>query len=348
MAPARDDLAARFRRFAARECRGVSALYEALAIAVGDDSEILRLAAVTRPGQPVPNLLFAAVYFLLLEEAAKAAPDPLAAFYGTLTETPSPAAAAWPAFRNFCLARREPIAVLLRARAVNTNEVGRAACLMPAFAHLGRRVGPAPLHFVEIGASAGLLLNWDRYGYDYGSGGVAGDRGSPLRLECQLRGRRPDLEHGELGIGRRIGIDAHPIEVRRPDDRRWLRALVWPDQPDRLRRLDRALELLEENPPELITGDGTALLPEIVAALPAGEAVCVYHAFTRNQFDDCAEARFEAALNTLAAERPLHHVSLEWEAAAAPLLRLIDFQAGGDTLLARADAHGTWLEWLAE
>jgi hypothetical protein len=346
MAPDLDDLAARFRRFAARECRGLSPLYEALAEAIAEDPDVLALAAAARPGQPVPNLFLAAVHDLLLADAGAA---PLAAFYPSLTAAPAPPTAAWSAFRDFALARREAIAERLDARAVNTNEVGRAACLMPAFARVARRQTRGPLHFVEIGASAGLLLAWDRYGYDYGGGRPVWNAGAPLVLACDLRRGAPDLDLGDDRFGRRIGIDRHAIDARRAEDRRWLRALVWPDQPARLARLDAALELLAEEPPELLAGDGVALLDEVAAGLPAGEPVCVYHAFTRNQFDAETDRRFEETLRRIAASRPLAQVSLEWEAGLAPSLRLVDFNS--DTppiLLARADAHGAWLDWLVD
>ncbi len=48
-------LAARFRRFAARECAGVSPLYEALGRAIAEDDRLLALAAGARPGQPATS-----------------------------------------------------------------------------------------------------------------------------------------------------------------------------------------------------------------------------------------------------------------------------------------------------
>src|SRR5262245_57213903 len=75
---AMDDLADRFRQFARRECAVVGPLYEILAHAVADDSELLRLAANAPTNQPTPNLLFAAVHQILLSEQNDA---PLRRFY---------------------------------------------------------------------------------------------------------------------------------------------------------------------------------------------------------------------------------------------------------------------------
>lgn len=55
-----------FRGFAGPECRETSPLYAYLTLATVDDAEILAIAAEASPGQPVPNLLFAAVHYLLV------------------------------------------------------------------------------------------------------------------------------------------------------------------------------------------------------------------------------------------------------------------------------------------
>ena len=55
-------------------------LYATLARAIVDDDALRALAGKHRPGQPPPNLLFAAVHYLLL----RGADHPLRAFYATL------------------------------------------------------------------------------------------------------------------------------------------------------------------------------------------------------------------------------------------------------------------------
>ncbi len=71
MARMSEPLAKIFLRFAERECRGVSPLYEALARGVAADPRLLALAARAGAGQPPPNMLFAAVHALLLAGAAR-------------------------------------------------------------------------------------------------------------------------------------------------------------------------------------------------------------------------------------------------------------------------------------
>lgn len=119
--PDTDSLAERFARFASEECAGYAPLYERLASGIAGDAEVLALAAGAAPGQPAPNLLLGAIHYLLL----RGADDPLARFYPSLAPSPAPPAGAYPAFRAFCLDRRNEIGWLLSSRRVQTNEVGR-------------------------------------------------------------------------------------------------------------------------------------------------------------------------------------------------------------------------------
>ena len=94
-----------------------------------------------------------------------------------------PAPGPYAGLRDALLADDGSIRATIMARATQTNEVGRLATLVPAFALLadGR-----PLSLVEAGASAGLCLYPDRWGYRWetadgvvsvGAGAAAGVRG---------------------------------------------------------------------------------------------------------------------------------------------------------------------------
>jgi hypothetical protein len=115
---------------------------------------------------------------------------------------------------------------------VQTNEVARSAALLRGLAAVGRR----RIDLLELGTSAGLLLYLDRYGYD----------------------------HDGFDIVRRRGIDLNPIDVTTDEGARLLEAFVWPDQTERIARLRAAIEIVREDPPELIAGDYVELVSELV------------------------------------------------------------------------------------
>lgn len=335
-------LAERFERFAAVEC-GRSPLYRRLAMGVAGEPEMLALADAAASG-PKPNLLFAAVHYLLL----RGAEHPLREFYlaaGGAGGTGDP----WPVFREFCRTFRGELAALLATRRVQTNEVARACVLYPGLVVAGGLAG-SPLALVEVGASGGLLLAWDRYCLDYGPLGVFGDVCSTVRVRCEVRGS------GSLPLGpapviaSRVGIDLHPVNVRDPDQALWLQALVWGDQPGRAERLRQAVSVASGHVPPLVAGDALVELPGLLAGLQGGAVTpVVFHCHTLNQFTPEARTAFAAVLAEASRESELFQLALEAAPGAQwPEMRLVRYAGGraeASWLLARYDAHGDWLEW---
>lgn len=344
-------LAQRFRRFADHECAVAgSPLYGVLARTVADDGDLLALAAHARPGQPPANMLLAAVRLLLRDEPC----DRLAAFYPDLTAQPAPLEGAGDAFRVFCLGHGAAIRWILETRSVNTNEIARASVLLPAFGLAAERFGAAPLHLLEIGPSAGLLLLWDRLGYRYttaeGAERTHGAEDAPWTLSCAVRGGWPPLPKHLPTVASRLGIDVTPLDPTDAADAAWLRALVWPEQPDRLERLDRALALARRAPPPLVAGDALDVLPGRLDDLPSDGVACVYHAFAINQFSEAARQTLQEILHTAARKRPVVRIGLEWYDPGGAELHWSVYGDGAraeDVTLARCDPHGAWIAWQA-
>ena len=177
------ELAATFRHFAGRRCGDYAPLYAHLGTRIAGDAELLAIAAHASPGQSPPDLMLAAVHYLL----ARQPHHPLARYYPTLTPGPD-TGDAFPGFRAFCLDHRDELTRLVASRRVQTNEVRRCCYLLPALMAAGAMAAPRPLALIEAGASAGLNLSLDSYAYDYGTGNTIGDPGSPLLLRCRLDG----------------------------------------------------------------------------------------------------------------------------------------------------------------
>lgn len=343
-------LAAQFTRFARLETPGASPLYTRLAFGVAKDADLLALAARGRTEQPAPNLLFAAVHLLLLGGVQ----HDLAAFYPSVTATPAQGDP-FPAFQRFCHDHASAITAMLRERRVQTNVVERCGLLLPAFGMIAERGRGEPLHLVEIGASAGLNLLWDRYRFDYGAERQCGVASSPVCIETALRGPfEPPLPERLPAVAARTGIDLNPIDVRDADAVQWLRALVWPEEREQLGRLDAAVALARQDPPTVVAGDALDIAPDLLSRATPGETLCVYHTHTLNQFSSEARKRFGALLEDVGARRDLYWLSSEYHPSGngdiRSTLTLVTFESGKreEQALAYCDHHGRWLEWLAE
>ena len=88
--------------------------------------------------------------------------------------------------RDALLADDGAIRSTILARATQTNEVGRLATLLPVFGQFS-----GPLALIEVGASAGLCLYPDRWGYAWSTALGEVRLGDAPRLSCQVMGPAP-------------------------------------------------------------------------------------------------------------------------------------------------------------
>lgn len=229
--------------------------------------------------------------------------------------------------------------------APQTNEVGRSAVLMSGLLVVADSF-PQPLDLLELGASAGLNLLLDRYGYDLG-GVRAGEPGSPLRFKPQWKGAPPPEVRVE--IVRRRGVDLHPLDVRRDGDR--LLAYVWPDQPRRLAQLEAALAVAAEDPPRVENGEAADWLEARLAEpLEAGVTRIVLHSIAFQYFPEATKARIEAALEEAGAAAtfaaPLAWLRYEYDPRDERITLRLRTWPGEDRLLADCHPHGSSVRWL--
>jgi hypothetical protein len=301
-------------------------------------------------------MLFAAVRYLLLKRADEGHPHRLADLYpqpGSPAYPESPVL--YPLFRAFCLEHIHEIRYLLQTRRVQTNEVRRSACLMPAFALVRQRVGNKPVAMIELGASAGLNLLWDHYGYTYRHQSRdirAGESASPVQLFSEVRGdTRPPIPAELPQAASKTGIDPHPIDLNDADAVRWLHALIWPEHHDRETLLNDAVAVARSHAPEVRRGSALDLLPELIEGLPDNVVPVLYHSFTLNQFTQIMRDQLNDMLVEMARYRDLYRASMEWERQQdGAMLRLITYHRSrmqAETL-ARCEPHGRWLQWMLE
>ena len=225
----------------------------------------------------------------------------------------------------------------VRERPVQTNEVQRSWVLLPLFLHA---VGDRDVHVVELGASAGLNLVFDRYRYRYALG-EWGSEGAPLELKGRERRALPgELLARRLSVRSRVGVDLDPVDVTTGDGARLLRAFVWAGQQERLARLDRAIEALRADPPELIRGDVVDVLPDVLGRLDGLALV-----FQTAVFQFLSEEARAAVRRTLDSHDTVF-VSAGRPREDPRTWGMRIYRPGGRREFAgHADYHGTWLDY---
>lgn len=300
----------------------------------GLTAEILR----GRPERPqrdaVPLRLLGAVHRIALRGGA---PD-LAARYpsagGDGADVPIEAFLA-------AVADHRPEVVEALGTQVQTNEVGRAAVLTTGFAAIGRATGLAR-DLLEIGASAGLNLNADRYWYDSGSS-ATGDPASAVRFD-DVWAAPVDLT-GTGPVTARAGCDIAPIDASDDLGRLRLLSFVWPDQARRFQRLSDALTIAATHPPEIDRADAGEWLTERLAERRTGVCTVVYHSivwqYLSTQTKDVVREQLSGHGAHATPDDPLAWLRME---PAGPVAALtLTLWTGGEPVeevLAHAGYHG--------
>jgi hypothetical protein len=228
--------------------------------------------------------------------------------------------------------------------APQTNEVGRAAVLTAGLLVVADRFR-LPVRLLELGASAGLNLNLDRYRNDLG-GLETGDAASPLLLKPDWRG--PPPPDAELCIESRAGVDLHPVAL--PEGRERLIAYLWPDQGERLARLEAALDLAAAAPPPVARGDAADWLEGRLGA-KAGVTRVVLHSVAFHYFPKDRQQRIAAYVEAVGAAAdatsPLAWLRFEEVGDDGRFSLRLRTWPGDERLLAWTHPHGKSVKWLA-
>jgi hypothetical protein len=327
-ADSRQTTAEWYLHFAAVDARGQSALYEQWALGVAADPELLAAIDELPPQRRQPALVFAVSRLLGAPETG------------------------FPAWREWVLGHWPAMRDELLVRLTQTNEPLRCAALLPVLAAI-----PGPIALLEVGTSAGLCLFPDRYSYRYDGGEPLHpvDGPSEVMLECTTTGgvAVPSVMPSVVW---RAGIDLMPLDVADASDVRWLEALIWPEQHERLRRVRSAMRIARADPPLLVAGDVTDALPALAARAPSdatlvvvSSGVLVYVARAdRERFAETVgalDARWlsleAAGLFSSVVEGIERSTGIEADALAGRFALALDGRA-----LAFVAPHGQHIDWL--
>ena len=347
-------LAQVYRHFGEVDAAGTSPLYERVAVALSESDEALRAIEAAPARKRHPTVILAALHDLVLAGRAPA----LAAAYATANGDAAAAAAI-----DTLLGMPDSVVAIAAHRQPRTNETGCCAVLYPAIAEAARRVGATAVGLIDVGCGAGLNLNVDRVGIAYSNGQSLGDPSSPVRMSASIVGDRPLPTRAMPDVVARVGVDLDPLDVTDADDARWLRACLWPDQPERLARLEAEMALAATAPPLLLRGVAVEVLPDAFARVPADALPVVTTTWALSRLPLESRLRFLHRLDEAAAGRSVAWVSAEGVGVAPTVPTLGDRRASGHSIIGlnvldrsalhaeaigRCWSQGRVLAWLAD
>jgi hypothetical protein len=351
-----DDLDEYFTRFINQKAIAYSETYTRLARAAATDP-VIRGIAASAHFRPVVDLLFACVQRRIRTVGRS---DLLPLFETGLSAYPDDGKAV-AAFIDFCHEEEHVLKQDLRWSRLQTNEPGRCTALVLGLAAIHERLPGEPIHLVDLGASAGLHLNFDRYAYEFAirTETVELQPASPSQLTVTTRvhGYRVDeLPSAIPLVGSRVGVDIAPLDVRDHGDRLWLESFLWPDEPNRRSRLRRAITIARQWPPPLVGGDVVEVLPEVLRQLPEG-LICVFNSHAAGQFPPAAAAALDALIAPLVTTGRCVRLTLEGgRSVSLPVPQhtkvpgsysaLTVTDRAGVHRIALAGSHGGWIEKL--
>ncbi|MBI1362080.1 MAG: DUF2332 family protein [Alphaproteobacteria bacterium] len=259
----------------------------------------------------------------------------------------------WPHAEAFLRREEDHVRDFMRSPP-QTNETGRATGLAAGFQWLAA-LSPQPFHMRELGASAGLNLNWDKFRYAHPPWGRSAGEG-PL-APTVVQGAPPAWL--PLAIASRAACDQNPLDPSSEADRLRLRAYIWADQTERMARLNAALDLAAASPHRVEKADAAQwVAQQLQAGLQPGTTV-VYHSvffqYPPQEIRSAIAEAIETAGAKATGERRLAWVRFEPEAILGGprdslryVLNIVrwDGSVRTESTLAEVDPHGRTMTWL--
>lgn len=230
--------------------------------------------------------------------------------------------------------------------APQTNEVRRSGALLPGFLTISALFGK-PLVLSEVGASAGLNLQWDRYRYLIGNR-QWGDAASAVSIQPDWHGEAPPA--GDVKVLERAACDLNPLDAANPDDRMRMLSYIWADQTDRITRTRGALDVAARNQLRVEKADAVDWLKLRLDKSFPGSTHVIFHTIAWQYLPKALQEQGEQLITESGQhathDAPLARLSLEADGGHdGASLTLQIWPTGQKQQIGRADFHGRWVKW---
>jgi hypothetical protein len=339
-----DDARKRYRFALAPEDYDRLPFYSALLHELEDDPLALKLLASVRVEQRNPMLVLAALQLAALRGHPVLAPIYDDARHGVLGDADGAAK------RVLDVLHAAPELVRDELwRSTQTNEPGRSAVIQAVVAELANNA--KAVNVIEVGTSAGINLYFDQFTVrDH-------DDGNPLTLVCEdvtpIDRSRPMPD-----VLTRVGIDPNPLLLANDEDRRWLKACLWPEQSRRHDRFDAIVAATPSWPTlTILRGRAIERLNNAFELVDASTLTIVMNTWTAFYFTDDERVAYFNEISRRCANDNVAWLSIESTMVKWPHVdvdeqvrhraasQIVVTHSGGSAVRwGWCHAHGRWME----
>lgn len=319
--------------------------YSALLARLEGDALALELLASVRREQRNPMLVLASLHLAALRGHEELAPIYHDARHGNVDD-PDEAA-------RVVLEVLHASPELVRAelwRSTQTNEPGRSAVLQAVISDVVEGELDE-INIIEVGTSAGINLRFDQFPVR------SKDDGNPLTLVCD--DLTPiDRARSLPRVRSRVGLDPHPLDLENVEDRRWLKACLWPEERRRHLRFDAIVDVAPKWPSvSVLAGSAFERLRDAFTLSDPNTLTVVFNTWVAFYFTPDEQRTYFEELTRRCAEENVAWISIESTTVHVPGIN-VDQEAhhrgASQIVLARpgegparwgwCHAHGRWLE----
>ncbi len=320
--------------------------YSALMKRLEVDHVAQELLAGVRVEQRNPMLVLASIHLAALRGHPVLAPIYHDARYGLITD-PEDAAR-----QVLVVVHAEPDMVRSELhRSTQTNEPGRSAVFQSVIALIARRGHPS-INLVDVGTSAGINLYFDQFPVR------ATDDDNPLTLVCRDE-TSVDRSLALPEVASRVGIDPSPLDLDVEDDRLWLQACLWPEEPRRLARLEGIISKLSSWPSTTVRrGTAAERLGDAIALGDPSDLTVVINSYVVAYFSGADQMAYYEDMVERCATGNVAWISLEspfmvnWPTSSTSSENarkgatqvLVTLPGGSPTEWGWCHHHGLWLD----
>ncbi|WP_036198568.1 DUF2332 domain-containing protein [Ureibacillus sinduriensis] len=335
-------LAKIFIRFSEVEAQKSIPLYAYWSKKISEDRELLTLIQFIPDSQPKPNMFFASVQYLALKQN-----HPLKTYYSIFDQSENYLEESFKCLKEFVRLNEEALINCFLTKLVQTNELNRSSYLYPIMSEIAYKTGK-PLTLIEIGTSAGLLLNLDNYQYEIKETNQVlqfGNFKSDVVVHAENNGE-PLTAIRPFQVSERVGVDLNIVDLNEEEDYEWMQALIWPEQKSRKELLRKVRTLNKNIPKKLYAGDFLQVIPSFLQNIDNGTQTVIFHTHVANQFDESLKIKLLTMIHNISEQHPIYHVYNNMYDRHLHIDYITQSSTEKIKIINEVDGHGKYFSWI--